>query len=203
MGAIKSAINDVLLTFMWVFCSSMFGLFTSLIATALGVQHQFWASLFITTFIVFVFVFLFGLIAKLLGGASFNPTGTAAFYAAGFGEDNLFSMALRFPAQVQLLFIWWVYRSFVANSVVFAILCFYGFRFLSFRYFWMGGEFGWILLSFSPALLPSPGPSLHLIASFSFSALAFLRTFWSLIVFPRSTCNFCICAFMFSTEAWI
>ncbi|OAY41981.1 aquaporin SIP1-1 [Manihot esculenta] len=99
MGAIKSAINDVLLTFMWVFCSSMFGLFTSLIATALGVQHQFWVSLFITTFIVFVFVFLFGLIANLLGGASFNPTGTAAFYAAGFGEDNLFSMALRFPAQ--------------------------------------------------------------------------------------------------------
>ncbi|KAF2306846.1 hypothetical protein GH714_021976 [Hevea brasiliensis] len=29
----------------------------------------------------------------------FNPTGTASFYAAGFGGDNLFSMALRFPAQ--------------------------------------------------------------------------------------------------------
>ncbi|KAJ9131941.1 hypothetical protein P3X46_034842 [Hevea brasiliensis] len=99
MGAIKSAIGDAVLTFMWVFCSSMFGFFTSLIATALGVHHQFWASLFITTVIVFVFVFLFGLIAEFLGGASFNPTGTASFYAAGFGGDNLFSMALRFPAQ--------------------------------------------------------------------------------------------------------
>ncbi|PNY14998.1 aquaporin sip1-2-like protein [Trifolium pratense] len=35
-----------------------------------------------------------------MGGASFNPTGNASFYAAGLGSDTLFSMALRFPAQI-------------------------------------------------------------------------------------------------------
>ncbi|GAU47628.1 hypothetical protein TSUD_137590 [Trifolium subterraneum] len=34
-----------------------------------------------------------------MGGASFNPTGNASFYAAGLGSDTLFSMAIRFPAQ--------------------------------------------------------------------------------------------------------
>ncbi|XP_050225690.1 aquaporin SIP1-2-like isoform X1 [Mercurialis annua] len=99
MGAVKAALGDAVITFMWVFCSSMFGLFTALIATALGVQNYVLATLFITTNLVFVFVFLFGLIAQLLGGASFNPTGTAAFYAVGVGSNHLFSMALRFPAQ--------------------------------------------------------------------------------------------------------
>ena len=100
MGAIKAAIGDAVLTFMWVFCSSMFGLLTSLIATALGVQHLVWAPLLITTTLVFAFVFVFNIIAGFLGGASFNPCGNASFYAAGVGADTLFSMALRFPAQV-------------------------------------------------------------------------------------------------------
>lgn len=102
MEAIKAAIGDGVLTFMWVFVSSMFGLLTSLIAAALGVEKLVWASLFITTLLIFVFVFLFSLIGEVLGGASFNPTGTAAFYAAGVGGDSLFSMALRFPAQVYM-----------------------------------------------------------------------------------------------------
>ena len=100
MGAIKAASGDAVLTFMWVFVSAMFGLFTNLIVTALGLQTLVWAPLVITTFIVFTFVFLFTLIGEALGGASFNPTGTASFYAAGVGGDTLFSMALRFPAQV-------------------------------------------------------------------------------------------------------
>ncbi|KAJ4851301.1 hypothetical protein Tsubulata_001177 [Turnera subulata] len=99
MGAIKAAIGDAVLTFMWVFVSSMFGLFTSLIAAALGVEKVVGAGVCITTCLIFVFVFLFTLIGELLGGASFNPTGNAAFYAAGVGADSLFSMALRFPAQ--------------------------------------------------------------------------------------------------------
>lgn len=100
MGAMKAAIGDAVITFMWVFVSSMFGLFTNLIAAALGLESLVWAPLVITTFLVFIFVFLFSFIAAALGDASFNPTGTAAFYAAGVGGDSLFSMALRFPAQV-------------------------------------------------------------------------------------------------------
>lgn len=101
MGAIKAAIGDVLLTFMWVFSASTLGLFTTLIANAIGLHgHQLWPSLCITTSLVFFLVFVFTLIGDALGGASFNPTGTASFYAAGVGPDTLFSMALRFPAQV-------------------------------------------------------------------------------------------------------
>ncbi|KAM5550285.1 aquaporin SIP1-2 [Rosa sericea] len=100
MGAMKAALGDVLLTFMWVFCASTLGLMTSLIANAIGLQGpELWASFGITTCLVFVLVFVFTIIGDALGGASFNPTGTASFYAAGVGADTLFSMALRFPAQ--------------------------------------------------------------------------------------------------------
>ncbi|KAG2718590.1 hypothetical protein I3760_03G227300 [Carya illinoinensis] len=100
MGAIKAAIGDAVLTFMWAFCASSLGALTSVIATALGVQGLLWPSIFITTLLFFVLLFVFTLIGDaLLGGASFNPTGNASFYAAGLGSDTLFSMALRFPAQ--------------------------------------------------------------------------------------------------------
>ncbi|XP_050225691.1 aquaporin SIP1-1-like isoform X2 [Mercurialis annua] len=99
MGAISGAIGDGVLSFMWVFCSSLFGFLTSLVANAIGVQDQVYTTLFITTVIVFVFLFLFGIIGSFMGGASFNPTATATFYAAGVGGDNLFSLALKFPAQ--------------------------------------------------------------------------------------------------------
>lgn len=97
MGAIKEAIGDGVLTFLWVFCVSTLGALTSVIATAVGVTGL--VSLLITTVLVFILLFIFGFIADALGGASFNPTGTAAFYAAGFGGESLFSAALRFPAQ--------------------------------------------------------------------------------------------------------
>ncbi|XVF42460.1 hypothetical protein PTKIN_Ptkin01aG0365000 [Pterospermum kingtungense] len=99
MGPIKLAIGDMLITFMWVFISSTFGLLSSFIASAIGVQTIAWAPIVIITFIIFVFVFIFTLIGEFLGGASFNPTGNASFYAAGVGDDSLISMALRFPAQ--------------------------------------------------------------------------------------------------------
>ncbi|KAJ4721202.1 Aquaporin SIP1-1 like [Melia azedarach] len=99
MGPIKAAVGDLLLTGMWVFCSSTFGVMTAEIAGALGVQRMVWPPILITIAIVFVFVFVFNIIGDALGGASFNPTGTAAFYAAGVGGDSLISMALRFPAQ--------------------------------------------------------------------------------------------------------
>lgn len=103
MGAIKAAIGDGVLTFMWVFCASMLGGFTSLISAAVGIQGV--ASLLITTVLLFILLFTFGFIGDALGGASFNPTATAAFYAAGVGGESLFSASLRFPAQVFLLFI--------------------------------------------------------------------------------------------------
>ncbi|KAJ7971824.1 Aquaporin SIP1-1 like [Quillaja saponaria] len=104
MGAIKAAIGDAVLTFLWIICASMLGLGTDLITKTLGIQSNYhgglhFPSLFITTVLVFILVFVFTIVGDALGGASFNPTGTASFYAAGLGPDTLFSMALRFPAQ--------------------------------------------------------------------------------------------------------
>lgn len=110
LGPIKAAIGDAVLTFMWVFCASTLGLATSFITALLGIQHLSfnglnYASILVTTVLVFALVFIFTVIGKALGGATFNPTGTAAFYAVGLGSDTLFSMALRFPAQVFLTLI--------------------------------------------------------------------------------------------------
>ncbi|OVA13482.1 Major intrinsic protein [Macleaya cordata] len=98
-GVVKAVIGDAVITFLWVFCASTLGIFTSIIATALGVDGGLTSSLLITTVLVSILVFLFNWIGDALGGASFNPTGNASFYAAGLGSDNLFSLAFRFPAQ--------------------------------------------------------------------------------------------------------
>ncbi|CAA2970170.1 aquaporin SIP1-1-like [Olea europaea var. sylvestris] len=99
MGAIKAAVADGVLTFMWVFCASTLGALTFVVASALGVSQGL-PTLLVTTVLVFVLLFVFGIIGDFLGGATFNPTAIAAFYAAGIGgADSLFSAALRFPAQ--------------------------------------------------------------------------------------------------------
>ncbi|QCD97306.1 aquaporin SIP1-1-like [Vigna unguiculata] len=104
VGAIKAAIGDGVLTFMWVFCSSVLGIASGYVTKALNLQDISYngfpyPSFIVTITLVFLLVFLFTLIGNALGGASFNPTGTASFYAVGLGSDTLFSMALRFPAQ--------------------------------------------------------------------------------------------------------
>ncbi|KAG6486682.1 aquaporin SIP1-2-like [Zingiber officinale] len=98
MGAIKAAVLDAIVTFLWVFCVNTVGATTSIVTAAFQIQGAA-LSLLVTTTIVFVLVFVFGIITNAIGGGSFNPTATAAFYAAGLGNDNLVSMALRFPAQ--------------------------------------------------------------------------------------------------------
>ncbi|XP_071701360.1 aquaporin SIP1-1-like [Rutidosis leptorrhynchoides] len=97
MGIIKAAIGDGVLTFLWVFCAGSLGASTSAIAKATGIQGP--ASVLITLSLVFILLFVFGIMSGALGGASFNPTGTAAFYAIGLGGDSLISVAVRFPAQ--------------------------------------------------------------------------------------------------------
>ncbi|XP_076930270.1 aquaporin SIP1-1-like [Bidens hawaiensis] len=97
MGLVKVAVGDGVLTFLWVFCASCLGAATSVIVKAIGIQGM--ASLFITMSLVFILLFVFGFVGAVLGGASFNPAGTAAFYAVGVGGDSLISAAVRFPAQ--------------------------------------------------------------------------------------------------------
>ncbi|XXG78827.1 hypothetical protein AAC387_Pa09g0006 [Persea americana] len=98
-GLVKVAVADAVITCMWVFCVSTLGVLTSLISSALQIQGLLIPTLLVTTSLVFLLVFVFGFISGAMGGASFNPTGTASFYAAGLGGDSLYSIALRLPAQ--------------------------------------------------------------------------------------------------------
>lgn len=98
MGAIQAAIGDAFITFVWMICISTLGAFTSIVSSAFQLQGVV-ASLGITTVFIAITVFVFNVVSEVLGGASFNPTGNAAFYVVGIGSDSLFSMALRFPAQ--------------------------------------------------------------------------------------------------------
>ena len=98
MRVVKAAIGDAVMTFMWIFCASTLGVGTSIISSLLGVGGL--AEHFITVSLIFLLLLVFGTIADLLGGASFNATGNVAFYAAGVGDDSLMSAAIRYPAQV-------------------------------------------------------------------------------------------------------
>ncbi|XP_043702837.1 aquaporin SIP1-2-like [Telopea speciosissima] len=98
MGVIKAAIGDAVLTSMWVFCASTLRVSTSIIQKALGFESMA-SALVITTTLVAFLVLIFTLLGGAMGGASFNPTGTASFFAAGVGDTDLISMAFRFPAQ--------------------------------------------------------------------------------------------------------
>ncbi|KAL3828409.1 hypothetical protein ACJIZ3_017211 [Penstemon smallii] len=96
MRAIKAAIADGLLTFMWIFCTSSLDAATYVVASSLDVSPGGLPTLFVITFLLFVLLFLFGIIGDLFGGATFNPT-------VGGDADSLVSSAIRFPAQNWLL----------------------------------------------------------------------------------------------------
>lgn len=104
MKILKAAIGDLIVTFMWILCASTIGIATSVIANTMGVDGMV-SSLLITTCLIFLISFVFGIIADAFGGASFNATGTIAFSIAGAGAgaggegDTFMSTAVRFPAQ--------------------------------------------------------------------------------------------------------
>ncbi|KAJ6941218.1 aquaporin SIP1-1-like [Populus alba x Populus x berolinensis] len=100
MGAIKGAIVDGILTAMWVFSVPLLGVFSSIVATYVGVEAMSIAGLFITINVAALFMLTFSLIGAAFGGASFNPATTITLYIAGLKPDaSLMSMALRFPVQ--------------------------------------------------------------------------------------------------------
>lgn len=100
MGVMKAAAGDGILTAMFVFTMPMLRLVTAQTALFLGVESIPFAPLFLTSVFVTIIVLTFSIIGAALGGASFNPASTVAFYAAGLKPDaSLLSLAVRFPAQ--------------------------------------------------------------------------------------------------------
>ncbi|KAK7404901.1 hypothetical protein VNO78_05945 [Psophocarpus tetragonolobus] len=100
MGVIKAAIGDAILTSMWVFIISTLRIVTTEVALFLGLEPYSLAGIFISTILNSLYVLTISLIGRVLGGASFNPSSTVSFYAAGLRPDSsLVSMAMRFPFQ--------------------------------------------------------------------------------------------------------
>ncbi|CAN6360184.1 unnamed protein product [Urochloa humidicola] len=97
-AALRAAAADAVVTFLWVLCVSTLGASTAAVTSYLKLQG-FQYALLITVSLVTVLLFVFTMLCDALGGASFNPTGIAAFYAAGITSPSLFAIALRFPAQ--------------------------------------------------------------------------------------------------------
>lgn len=100
MGVVKAVVGDAVVTFLWVLCTSCLGPTTAKVMSFLPPEVRSPpAQLGVSLLILATLLFTFTALCEALGGASFNPTGIAAFYAAGLSKDGLFSMALRFPAQ--------------------------------------------------------------------------------------------------------
>ena len=101
-AAVRAAAADGVVTFLWVLCVSTLGASTAAVTTYLSLHEGIHYALLVTVSILTLLLFAFNLLCDVLGGASFNPTGVAAFYAAGLTNPSLFSIALRLPAQVCL-----------------------------------------------------------------------------------------------------
>ncbi|CAI9762954.1 unnamed protein product [Fraxinus pennsylvanica] len=94
MRAINVAIADAIVTCLWFFCPSLLDVLTFVVASALGVSQG------LPTHLVSFFVCI-RIYWHVLGGATFNPTGHASFYASGVGgAESLVTAAVRFPAQL-------------------------------------------------------------------------------------------------------
>jgi len=98
-AALRAVAADAVVTFLWVLCVSTLGASTAAVTSYLKLQGVHYALL-VTVSLLSVLLFAFNILCDALGGASFNPTGVAAFYAAGVTSPSLFSVALRLPAQV-------------------------------------------------------------------------------------------------------
>jgi aquaporin SIP len=109
--ALRAAAADAVVTFLWVLCVSTLGASTTAVTSYLRLQGVHFALL-VTVSLLSVLLFVFNILCDALGGASFNPTGVAAFYAAGVTSPSLFSIALRLPAQVVFNWIWIQFNPF-------------------------------------------------------------------------------------------
>lgn len=106
MGVVKAVVGDAVVTFLWVLSASSLGPATAKLMSLLPSEVKSSAAQLAVTLILLATLLLtFTALCEVAGGASFNPTGIAAFYAAGLGKDGLISMSLRFPAQVSKCFL--------------------------------------------------------------------------------------------------
>lgn len=99
MGLAKKSVADASITFLWVFAMASLGSASTAIAQSVGLENP-KNKVYIIFFLVSFLIFFFSFLGQALGGASWNPTALVAFSYAGVSNDDLFSLAVRLPAQM-------------------------------------------------------------------------------------------------------
>lgn len=97
MGLVKLAVADAAITFLWVIYIAFLRPMTELVVSTMNLQgYEFYVSMGLLA----LNIFLFSWLGSVLGGALWNPTPILALYSMGVSNDSLFSVAVRYPAQV-------------------------------------------------------------------------------------------------------
>ena len=98
MGLVKLALTDAAITFLWtIYIASMRPVSVLLASSVSFLQGN---EFPIILGLLALNIFIFSMLGRALGGAFWNPTAVLAFYCVGTSKDTLFSMAVRWPAQV-------------------------------------------------------------------------------------------------------
>lgn len=100
MGLARKAVADASITFLWVFCMASLGAVSTAVAPSLGLDGPGKGKMYIVFALVSFLIFFFSFLGQALGGASWNPTALVAFSYAGVSKDDLFTLAVRLPAQM-------------------------------------------------------------------------------------------------------
>ncbi|KAH7280688.1 hypothetical protein KP509_36G009400 [Ceratopteris richardii] len=97
MGLIKLAVADASITFLWVVYIAFMRPMADIIVGTFNLQGY---EVLVVMALIACNIFLFSWLGAALEGALWNPTPVLAFYSMGVSKDSLFSMAVRYPAQV-------------------------------------------------------------------------------------------------------
>lgn len=100
MGLVRKAVADASITFLWVFSMASLGAVSTALAPSLGLDGPGKGKMYIVFSLVSFLIFFFSFLGQALGGASWNPTALVAFSYAGVSKDDLFTLAIRLPAQM-------------------------------------------------------------------------------------------------------
>lgn len=100
MGLARKAVADASITFLWVFSMASLGAVSTALAPSLGLDGPGKGKIYIVFSLVSFLIFFFSFLGQALGGASWNPTALVAFSYAGVSKDDLFTLAIRLPAQM-------------------------------------------------------------------------------------------------------
>ena len=114
MGLPKLVLADAAISFLWVLYIALTKPTTIFLTTFLNLKGYEFA---IAIGLIALNVFFFGWLGGILEGAMWNPVPLLAFYSVGASKDSLFSMAVRYPAQVLCIMILFIEKPGMLLSI--------------------------------------------------------------------------------------